>query len=83
VATPRSSGPTKSPPFGKSKSNVGKANKPQPPIPEAQPEKPSVGRGRPFTKPGAPRQGMKGMGGIANKGKPGQSGFGGDKSKGY
>ena len=64
MATPRmaaKAGIPKSPPFGKSKSNVPKTG-PQPPIPKAQPK--SSKR-------------------FANKGKSGQEGFGGDKSRGY
>lgn len=63
MATPRSTGPTKSPPFGKSRGNVGKANKPQPPVPAKKPAKPSVGKGKPFSRPGSPVPGMQGMGG--------------------
>lgn len=65
MATPRKSakaGIPAQPPFGKSKSNVPNTS-PQPPIPTSRPSKPSVGKGKPFGKPGAPSPGMKGFGG--------------------
>jgi hypothetical protein len=64
VATPRmaAKGPPKGPPFGKLSAHAKKSG-PQPPIPATKVAKPSVGKGKPFTKPGTPTPAMKGMGG--------------------
>jgi hypothetical protein len=64
MPTPRFAGPpgtTKAPPFGKP-SKQAKKSGPQPPIPGKKAKSPSVGKGRPFSKPGSPNPGMKGMG---------------------
>lgn len=60
MATPRYAGPPGAPkakPFGKLSAQAKKSG-PQPPIPATRTKKPSVGKGRPFTKPGAPKAGL-------------------------
>ena len=60
MATPRKSakaGIPKQPPFGGLSAQAKKSG-PQPPIPGKKPAKPSVGKGRPFSKPGAPKPGL-------------------------
>ena len=60
MATPRKSakaGIPAQPPFKGPSPFAKKASGPQPPIPAKKPAKPSVGKGRPFSKPGSPRPG--------------------------
>lgn len=59
MATPRFAGPPGAPkakPFGKLSAQAKKSG-PQPPIPSKKASKPSVGKGKPFTSPKAPKAG--------------------------
>lgn len=59
MATPRYAGPPGAPKqkFGKLSAQTKKLSGPQPPIKAKAPARPSVGKGRPLTKPGAPKAG--------------------------